>query len=143
MITVSWNSAAPILDTVVSVLAQTSVEVEYLFFDGASNDETVKKIKPYRENIATLVSEPDHGIYDAMNKGIELAFGSVVAFLNSDDVYVDTQTLAKVAAHFQENRADCVDRNLHYVLRDLSRVIRNWRSGNYRRGRFRRVWHQL
>lgn len=92
VITVAYNSAGTLLDAVASVLGQTHPAVEYLIVDGGSTDDTVAKLAPYRERIDCLISEPDKGMYDAMNKGIARATGDVVAILNSDDVYADSET---------------------------------------------------
>ena len=141
VITVTYNSAATIVDTVASVLGQTHPEIEYLIVDGASTDATLEKLEPYRDRLAGLLSEPDQGMYDAMNKGIAQAKGDVVAILNSDDVYAGPQVLEKVAACFQQTGADCVYGDLHYVSPDLRTVVRNWVSGEYRAGQFTRSWH--
>lgn len=142
VITICFNSAATIVDTVESVLGQTHPEVEYLLVDGASKDATLDKLAPYRERLAGLLSEPDQGIYDAMNKGLRLATGDVVAILNSDDLYAHPEVLSKVASVFATTGADCVYGDLNYVsATDLQQVVRNWRSGAYQRGQFRQGWH--
>lgn len=141
VITVSYNSAATIADTVQSVIGQTGVNVEYIVMDGGSTDTTMSELERFHDSIDILVSEPDRGMYDAMNKGIARASGEVVAILNSDDVYADTQVLAKVARCFDQTGVDCVYGDLHYVTEDLSRVVRDWRTGAYRPGQFRRGWH--
>lgn len=141
VITVAYNSAGTLLDTVESVLGQTHREVEYLIIDGGSTDDTLAKLEPYRERLAQVVSEPDRGMYDAMNKGIARASGEVVAILNSDDVYADAGVLSKVALCFERSGADCVYGDLHYVSADMSRVVRNWRSGEYEPSRFHQGWH--
>jgi glycosyltransferase len=163
VITVSYNSAATIVDTVESVLGQTGVNLEYIVMDGGSTDATMEKLGPYRNRIAQLVSEPDGGMYDAMNKGIARATGEVVAILNSDDVYADSGVLARVAAAFgrvmceseSEGEAgartllsaesgggpDVVYGDLHYVSPDLKREVRDWRSGAVPAEGFRRGWH--
>lgn len=141
VITVTYNSAATIVDTVQSVLSQTHSDVEYLIMDGASTDQTLEKLEPYRDRLAGLLSEPDQGMYDAMNKGLAHAKGDVVAILNSDDVYADAGVLSRVAECFEGSGADCVYGDLHYVSADLSRVVRDWRSGRYRPDQFKRGWH--
>jgi glycosyltransferase len=141
VITVTYNSESTIVDTVKSVLGQTHPDVEYLIVDGASTDGTLEKLEPYRERLAGLLSEPDQGMYDAMNKGIAQAKGDVVAILNSDDVFANAEVLAQVAARFEGSGVDCVYGDLHYVSADLQRVVRNWRSGPWRPGAFRRGWH--
>lgn len=141
VITVTYNSAATIVDTVESVLSQTHSDVEYLIVDGASTDQTLEKLEPYRERLAGLLSEPDRGMYDAMNKGIGQAKGELVAILNSDDVYADAEVLSRVAECFEASGADCVYGDLYYVSSDLSTVVRDWRSGSYQPDQFKRGWH--
>ena len=141
VITVTYNSAATVVDTVESVLSQTHPEVEYLIVDGASTDATLEKLEPYRDQLAGLLSEPDRGMYDAMNKGIARATGDIVAILNSDDIYADPQVLAGVAECFIKTGADCVYGDLHYVTADLQKVVRNWVSGDHWAGQFKRGWH--
>jgi glycosyltransferase involved in cell wall biosynthesis len=142
VITVAYNSAATLIDTVESVLSQTHADVEYLIIDGGSTDATLERLEPYRDRIATIVSEPDEGMYDAMNKGIARATGDVVGILNSDDFYADDQVLAQVAALFAESGADCLYGDLYYVEgNDVSKVVRNWHSREYSSGAFKRGWH--
>jgi glycosyltransferase len=142
VITVAYNSGATIVDTVESVLGQTHAEIEYIVIDGGSTDDTLAKLQPYRERIAVLVSEPDGGMYDAMNKGIAQSTGDVVAILNSDDVYADSEILSQVARVYEETGADCVYGDLHYVAyEDLSQIVRNWQSGPIPKNRFIGGWH--
>ncbi len=142
VITVSYNSAATVVDTIQSVLGQSYPEVEYLIIDGGSSDETLAKLQPYRDRIDCLVSEPDNGIYDAMNKGVARARGEIVGILNSDDFYADREVLATVAAAFEDPSVDCVYGDLDYVDAEVTdRVVRAWRSQPYEAGAFRRGWH--
>lgn len=97
VITVCFNSAATICDTLASVAAQQGVEVEHIVVDGASTDRTLEAIHGHPWKPARVISEPDRGIYAAMNKGLAMAAGDVVGTLNSDDVYVDKNVLAMVA----------------------------------------------
>ena len=94
IITVAYNAAGTIEDTIRSVLAQTYPDIEYIVIDGGSTDGTVGIIDRYRDRVAQVVSERDEGIYDAMNKGIRLATGEVIGILNSDDFYVDTSVIS-------------------------------------------------
>lgn len=139
VVTVAFNAEATIAQAVQSVLRQQRVgfELEYLVVDGASTDGTLAALEPWRDQIARLISEPDRGLYDAMNKGWQAATGDVVAFLNSDDAYADDGVLARVATCFATG-VDGVYGDLHYV--DGERVTRNWVSGTYRPGAFRRGW---
>lgn len=142
LVTVSFNSAATIRDTIKSVVAQSHPDVEYIVIDGNSSDNTLDIIEEYRQHIDVFLSEQDKGIYDAMNKGIRRATGDVVAFINSDDFYADADVLARVNAVFETTGADCVYADLDYVHRqDTGRVVREWRSKPFRPGAFRQGWH--
>lgn len=99
IITVSYNSVATIEDTIVSVLNQKYTNYEYIIIDGGSNDGTVEIIKKYEDKIFFWISEPDQGIYDAMNKGLEIAKGEIIGILNSDDWYED-KTLENVVKYY-------------------------------------------
>jgi glycosyltransferase involved in cell wall biosynthesis len=142
LITVSFNSAATIRDTIESVLAQTHPDIEYIVIDGASKDATPRIVEEYRKRVDVFVSEKDKGIYDGMNKGIRRATGDVVAFINSDDFYADSGVIARVNAELESTGADCLFGDLDYVHRDeTSRVIRRWRSRPFAPGAFRAGWH--
>ena len=119
IITVCFNSAATIRDSIDSVMTQSYRDIEYIVIDGASTDGTLHILGEYQDRIAKVISEPDDGIYDAMNKGISLATGDVVGIVNSDDVLFDSDVISKIANVFQKNRAcDAVYANLVYVKRN-------------------------
>ena len=141
IITVVRNSADTIADAIESVALQTHPDVEHLVIDGASTDDTLEIVERYRHKLATIVSEPDRGIYDAMNKGLLLATGDIVGFLNADDLYAEADVLSDIAARFQDPALDAVYGDLVYVsAADPARVVRYWRSGEYREGRFKSGW---
>jgi glycosyltransferase involved in cell wall biosynthesis len=98
VITVVYNGAATLEQTMLSVINQTYKNIEYIIIDGGSTDGTIDIIKKYEKHLAYLVSEPDKGIYDAMNKGIDKAKGDFVYFLNSGDYLFETTTLSKIVA---------------------------------------------
>lgn len=142
IITVCYNSVATIRDAVESVLSQQGVELEYIVIDGGSRDGTVDLLKGYGDRIAHLVSEPDNGIYDAMNKGVALATGDIVGILNSDDFYAAQNVLLNVKEAFESSGSDCVFADLDFVnAEDTNRVVRAWRSKPYEKCAFRRGWH--
>lgn len=115
--------------------------MEYIVVDGGSTDGTLEVIAPWRDRVDVLISEPDEGLYDGMNKGIAAATGDFVGVLNSDDLYADVEVLAKVARRLQESGADGLYGDLVYVDRvDTSRVTRKWVSGVYREGAFLQGW---
>lgn len=140
VITVAYNSAKTIEDTLNSVAVQTYPNVEYIVVDGASTDETLTFVRNYRNPNIRLVSEPDKGIYDAMNKGLALASGEVVGFLNSDDFYADASVLEKIANAFQDPAVDVCYADLVYVTPDNSRVVRYWKSKQFTKGDFAKGW---
>ena len=141
IITVSYNSAETIEDTIQSVLKQDYPDIEYILVDGQSKDSTLSIIERYKSRIARFVSEPDKGIYDAINKGILMASGEVVAILNSDDFYVDEAVISDVMREFAHGACDCLYGDLQYVDRvDTGLVKRNWKSGAYKQGMFFKGW---
>nr|WP_290930551.1 glycosyltransferase [Haliscomenobacter sp.] len=119
-----------IQDTIDSVAAQHYPDIEYIIVDGASSDGTLDIIQANAAHIHYWVSEPDQGIYDAMNKGIRLATGDVVAILNSDDFYVHSEVISQVVAHFKRTKADSIYGDLQYVCPyNTQKIVRNWVAG--------------
>ena len=141
IITIVRNNRATMEDCVKNVLSQSYKEIEYIVVDGGSNDGTIDIIQAYHERISQWISEPDQGIYDAMNKGIEMATGQVIGFLHSSDVYAHPRVIEEVARVFEKSNASSVYGDLQYVDKEnLNRVIRNWKSSPYRHGKFRQGW---
>lgn len=141
LITVCWNSAATMRDTIESVLAQDYPHIEYLVVDGASTDGTLDIVRAYGGRIR-LLTEPDHGMYDSMNKGLRLAQGDVVGFIHSDDMLATPATIGRIAAAFEDPAVECVYGDLDMVdPRDTRRVVRHWRSGPHRPGALPRGWY--
>ena len=106
IITVCYNSAATLEKTILSVAGQTHSNIEYLIVDGNSKDGTLDIIKKHEEKITKWISEPDKGLYDAMNKGIAMATGDIVGILNSDDTFYSNTVLAEIAAFHTDNAID-------------------------------------
>ena len=133
IITVSLNSENTIAQTIESILSQTYNDIEYIIIDGNSSDGTVEIIKTYRDKIFKFISEPDNGIYDAMNKGIAQATGDIVGILNSDDFYVNNAVIEKVIREFNSRGVDSVFSDLVYVSRnDTSKVVRYFDSSQFK-----------
>jgi len=128
IITVCFNSAKTIAATLRSVASQSGVDCEHIVVDGGSTDGTMEIVRQNGSHVARAVSEPDRGIYDAMNKGLAMSSGDLVGFLNSDDCYVDRTVLADVAAAYETGSADFVYGDLEMVNRD-GRIVRYWKSG--------------
>lgn len=137
IITATYNSAATLRDTMESVLRQTYRDIEYLVIDGASKDNTrdiIQEYEPRFEGKMRWVSEPDKGIYDAMNKGIAMATGEVVGILNSDDFYTSETVLERLASTLTSTGADAVYGDIHFVDPDnLSKSVRYYSSKSFRR----------
>lgn len=144
VITVTYNSEKTIRDTLESVLSQTYHDIEYIIVDGASKDRTLDIIKEYVikfDGRLRYISEPDDGIYHAMNKGIEMSTGDVIGFLNSDDVFYDADVLSDIAHVMEEKEIDCVYGDLMFVYpKNKKRIIREWKGSPYRKGVFNSGW---
>ena len=139
VITVSWNAAATIRHTIDSFQNQSHRDAELLVIDGASHDGTADIVRGYADPRIRLTSEPDRGIYDAMNKGLGLFSGDAVGFLNSDDAFHDAGVLSDIAEALEGHDAVCG--NLDFVADHRSRrVVRRWRGTPFRQGAFRRGW---
>lgn len=133
IITICFNSGETIEDTIKNVFSQTYKNIEYIVVDGVSKDNTMSILDRYKDKIDILISEPDNGIYDAMNKGIELASGDIIGILNSDDLFYDDEVLNDVMNNFIEYRdLDIVYGDLVYVSNvNVNKVIRKWISLDY------------
>ena len=141
IVTAVRNRAGTVAATMESVRAQTWRGVEHIVVDGASTDGTLSVLNRYRDSIAQLVSEPDRGVYDALNKGIRRASGDVIGFLHSDDEYASPSALAQVAAAFEDPRVDAVYGDLVYVSKNNpDQVVRYWRAGAYSRPKLALGW---
>ena len=144
IITTCYNREATIAQAIGSVLAQTHPDIEYIVVDGASRDGSLEVIRSYGNRIGRLLSEPDHGMYEAINKGLRLATGDVVGLLHSDDFLFDRHVVADIAACFERTGADLVYGNGLFVdARDTERVVRDWVSGPYRRWKVACGWLPL
>jgi len=133
IITVVYNNEKTIKDAIESVLSQTYNDIEYIIIDGNSKDKTVEIINKFKNQLGYFVSEPDKGLYDAMNKGIKIAKGDIIGILNSDDLYQDSNVISEVMDFFQRDKAlDILYGNLVYVKSDnTNNVVRNWKSKSY------------
>jgi glycosyltransferase len=140
VVTAVRNGSETIRDCIESVQGQ-SYPVEHVIIDGGSTDGTLEIIEEYRSNLSVVISEPDLGIYDAMNKGIRFATGDVIGTLNADDFYAHDRVIARVAQEFANQIVDASYSDLNYVAScDTRRVVRVWRSRKYRAGGFYRGW---
>lgn len=133
IITVVFNNEQTIENAIKSVLSQSYEDIEYIIIDGESTDDTLRIIQKYANKISKIISEPDQGIYDAMNKGIQLATGDIIGILNSDDLYEDDHVIADMVTCFIQNPAvNIVYGDLVYVKSDnTDKIVRKWLSTPY------------
>ena len=141
VVTVCYNSGVTIEDTLKSVKMQTYENLEHVLVDGGSSDNTLDIIKRHSERVSVCVSEPDRGLYDACNKGLKLATGDVIGFLNSDDYYPTPDIIGTVAAVFEDPAIDACYGDLCYVNQfEINKIVRFWRSKAFKPGLFVQGW---
>jgi glycosyltransferase involved in cell wall biosynthesis len=141
IITAVYNRANFIAKAVRSVQSQTWPHVEHVIIDGASTDGTVAVLETCLNAQTVWLSEPDKGIYDALNKGLARASGDVIGVMHSDDFFADEKVLAEVAAAFTNPAVDAVYGDLDYVAKlDTARIVRRWRSGHFSSAKLGRGW---
>src|SRR5689334_17788815 len=141
IVTVSYNSAATIADTLHSVSEQRYSDIEHIVVDGGSSDDTISLVRRHGKRVTKVISEPDCGIYDAMNKGWRLASGDLIGFLNSDDIFANELVVEKIASTFNDRNVDACYGDLVYVTReDVRRIVRYWKSKAFAPGLVRKGW---
>ena len=141
IITPVFNGKKTIRETLKSVVNQEYGNIEHIVIDGHSTDGTLETISDYNHQIAKVVSEPDQGIYDALNKGIRLSTGDIIGILHAGDLYAHDRVLRRVAEDFERQNKDSCYGDLQYVdPDDPEKVIRYWKSSSYREGKFKLGW---
>lgn len=141
IITATYNSSQTIQDTLTSLEQQTYDDIEYIIVDGASKDNTLDVIKQHCSRVSKIISEPDKGIYDALNKGIKAATGDIVGFLHSDDLFAYPEAVADLVATLKKHQSQAVYADLEYVSKEnTSKVIRRWVSGDYSKDKLKTGW---
>lgn len=141
IITVVYNNRDYIQSCIESVLSQDYYNVEYIVIDGASNDGTIDIINFYKDRISYFASEPDNGIYDALNKAIQISTGEIIGFLHSDDVFNSDNVITKVVDIFVRNCCGIVYSDLVYVSKNNSeKIIRYWKSGSCKNEKIKNGW---
>lgn len=141
IITVSYNSAQTIKDSIESVLSQDYPNIEYIIIDAGSEDGTVEIVNSFGASVQYFISEKDDGIYDGMNKGISAATGDFVGILNSDDFYPNTSVISEVAKVFSSTNCDSVYGDLVYVKEDnIKKIVRYWQSGKFSIAKLKKGW---
>lgn len=140
IITSTFNSAATVSDTLLSVEKQTYANIEHIIVDGLSTDNTLKIVEHFK-HINKVVSEKDDGIYDAMNKGIEIATGDIIGILNSDDFYAHENVIEEIVNLFDKKNCDAIYGDLIFVHPEKPwRILRKWIAGGYNEKLFLEGW---
>ena len=141
IITATYNSQNTIVDAINSVASQTYENIEHIIIDGASTDKTISIINEVKSKVSKIISEPDEGIYDALNKGIKNATGDVIVFLHADDIFAENTIIEKAANLFLEKQTDSIYGNLQYVAKeDTNKIIRYWKSGKFTLSKLKKGW---
>ncbi len=141
IITVTYNNEKTIEQTIQSVLNQTYKNIEYIIIDGNSTDNTLQIVNKYRKKIASIISEADKGMYDALNKGIMKATGNVIGFLHADDFYAGDSIIEKIEHTFKVYGSQSVYGDLDYVsAENPGKIIRKWESGKFEFEELRKGW---
>jgi len=141
IITATYNSGNDLKQCIESVLSQTYQNIEYIIIDNCSTDQTLDIAKNYSEQVSRIISEPDKGIYDALNKGIKIASGDVIGILHADDFYPSETIIEDVIKKFVETGVDSVYGDLQYVSKKKSeKVIRNWVAGEFSMKKLTHGW---
>lgn len=132
IVTACYNSASTISDTLRTIQMQTHKDIEHIIIDGGSTDGTLEILEKNRQYIAHLTSEPDNGLYDAMNRGISKATGDIIGLLNSDDLLANEHVLSSVVDTLSDPQIDACYGDLVYVKQDdIRKVVRYWHSNSY------------
>jgi len=141
ILTATYNSSETLEACLQSIHSQTYPHLEHIIIDGGSTDGTLDVIKKYENKITKVISEPDHGIYDAMNKGLRLADGDIIGILNSDDMYADNSVIESVVRTITDNNVDSCYGDLVYVDKDdTTKIKRQWKAGEYKKEKFKTGW---
>ena len=144
IITSCYNRKETVRGAIESVLAQDYPDIEYIIMDGLSNDGSMDIIDQYQGKVTKIVSEPDHGMYEAINKGIRMATGDIIGLVHSDDFLYDGHVISDVVKKFKESNADFVYGDGVFVdANDINKPVRNWIGGTYKSWKVRCGWLPL
>ena len=144
IITSCYNREQTIRGCIESVLSQDYPDIEYIVVDGASKDNSLSIINEYKDKISKIISEPEHGMYEAINKGIRAATGDVIGLVHSDDFLFSNQTVSHIVQRFEDTHADFLYGDGLFVNpENTNKVVRNWIGGSYRLWKVRHGWLPL
>lgn len=143
IITATYNSGSTLRDTIESVLSQTYKDIEYLIIDGVSKDNTLDIAREYEsrfEGKMRIISEPDKGIYDALNKGVRYATGEVIGFVHADDMLADGDVLQQIVNCFNETQCHIAYGDLSMISSTDNYIVRKWISSDYKAKKLKMGW---
>jgi glycosyltransferase len=144
IITTCYNRAATIKGAIESVLSQDYPNIEYIIVDGLSNDGSMDVINQYKGKVTKIISERDHGMYEAINKGVRLATGDIIGLVHSDDFLYDDHVISDIVKEFEDTNADFVYGDGVFVnANDIKKTVRNWIGGSYHRWKVACGWLPL
>lgn len=141
IITVCYNSSKTILDTIASVNNQSYKNIEHVFIDGLSSDNTLELIKLNSKKEKVIISEQDNGLYDAMNKGINISSGEFIMFLNSDDLLNNNNTIQNIMYEIDKYSLNVVYGDISFFKNDINKIVRLWKSSNFKKENISKGWH--
>jgi glycosyltransferase len=141
IITATYNCEKTIEDAIKSVSEQDFPNIEHIIIDGASTDKTLEVINQNSDRISILISEPDKGIYDALNKGISKATGDYIGFLHADDIYNSKTVISEIVEILNKENSDSLYADLQYVSKNnTAKIIRYWKSGIFEINKLKNGW---
>ena len=140
IITVVWNNKETIKDSINSVLNQTYADIEYIVVDGSSSDGTIDIVQGYGDKIAHFISEPDEGLYDALNKGIKLASGEVIGILHSDDLFSDGLVVSDMIERMVVKNAEITFSDMIIIDKTMTKVLRYYMASYFSPWMFKIGW---
>lgn len=141
IITVTYNSESTLQDTINSIRNQNYKSLEYIIIDGGSSDNTIDIIKRNTDIVTKWISEPDRGLYDAMNKGVLLASGDLIGLLNSDDIFANNSILELIGNCYRINNVDLIYGDIGIYDFKLETKIRHWKTSEFQKNSFKNGWH--
>lgn len=140
IITICYNNEKDIIPTIESVIHQTYTDIEYIIIDGGSKDSTMKIVEKYKNHISKIISEPDKGIYDAINKGITLATGDIIGLIHAGDFLYNDEVIEKINDHFEMNPEDEAIYGHAIAINSKKKIVRVDKSPQFSKSLFKRGW---
>lgn len=141
IITATYNNEETVEEAIISVFNQSYKNIEHIIIDGYSSDKTIQFLNKHQDKISKIISEPDKGIYDALNKGIKNSTGDLIAFLHADDIYTDNKIIEEAVDLIKKEKTDSLYADLLYVSKNnTNKIIRNWKAGKFKYSKLKKGW---